>query len=58
MDKIERIIAAALERHASDPATLATVIIERLWDAGYEVRPRPDLIPIRPNPALPAESAG
>jgi hypothetical protein len=50
-DEIERIIAATLERHASDPATLAAVIIERLWDAGYEIRSRPDLIPIRLNPS-------
>jgi hypothetical protein len=52
MDEIERIIAAALERHASDPATLATVIIEQLWDAGYEITRRLDSIPIKLNPMV------
>ncbi len=43
----EQIIAAAIELHAKgDPAALAVAIIERLWEAGYEIRPRPD-----PDPA-------
>ena len=35
MDDIEFIIVAA---------------IERLWEAGYEIRPRPEMIPILLNP--------
>lgn len=45
----EQIIAEAIERHAKgDPAALAVAIVERLWEAGYEIRPRHGLIPIRP----------
>jgi hypothetical protein len=48
----EQIIAEAIERHAKgDPAALAIAIIERLWEARYEIRLRPGLIPIRPNPS-------
>lgn len=32
-----------------DPASLAAMIIAGLRRAGYEIQPRPDLIPIRPN---------
>jgi len=40
----EEIIAAAIERHLTGaPAILALGIIELLWDAGYEIRPRSDL---------------
>ena len=55
----EQIIAAAIERHAKgDPAALAVAIIERLWEAGYEIRPRPDLIQIRPNPTPQPDNDG
>jgi predicted trehalose synthase len=51
MDEIALIVVAAIERHAeAEPAALATAIIERLWEAGYEIRPRPDMIPILLNP--------
>jgi predicted trehalose synthase len=55
----EQIIAEAIERHAKgDPAALAVAIVERLWEAGYEIRLRPGLIPIRPNPTPRAGSGG
>ncbi|SRR6266849_4989371 len=44
----EKIVAEAIERHAKgDPAALAVAIIERLWEAGYEIRPRPDIAEVR-----------
>ncbi len=47
----ERIIAAAIERDAkSNPAALARAILDELWEAGFDVRPRLDEIPIRDNP--------
>ena len=49
--EIERIIAATIERRArGNVPALVRAILEELWEAGYEVRPRPDLIPIRRNP--------
>lgn len=39
----ERVITAAIERYAKgDPAALAQMILNDLWEAGYDVRPRPD----------------
>ena len=47
----EKIIAQAIWRHArGDPEALARQILDELHEAGYEVRPKPDLIPIRRNP--------
>ena len=49
-DEVERIITAVIERHAKDNApTLASAILEALWEAGYDVRLRPEMIPIRQN---------
>ena len=40
----DRIIAEVIARRATDdPIILTRAIVERLWDAGYEVRPRSDL---------------
>jgi hypothetical protein len=40
-DDPEQIIAAAIERCAGgDIAALACAIIEELWEAGFDVRPR------------------
>ena len=45
------LIAGIIAREAKDdPERLAQRIINGLDLAGYEVRRRPDLIPIRPNP--------
>jgi len=50
----DRIIAETIARRkTADPIGLTIVIVERLWDAGYEIAPRPDLIPIRYNPTIP-----
>jgi hypothetical protein len=50
-DEVERIIEAAIKRHiAGNPSALRRAIIESLWEAGYDVTRRPDLIPIRRNP--------
>ena len=50
-DEIERLIVACVERHAQgSPAALARAILETLWEAGYDVTRRPDVIPIRRNP--------
>ena len=37
-------------RRDDDPETVAQQIIDRLAMAGYEIRAKPELIPIRPNP--------
>jgi hypothetical protein len=37
-------------RSDDDPETVAQLIIDRLAMAGYEIRAKPELIPIRPNP--------
>jgi hypothetical protein len=51
-DNVERIIVATIWRHPkADPATLARMIVEELWETGYDVTPRPDVIPIRHNPS-------
>src|SRR5436190_15894853 len=43
MDDPEKIIAAAIERHArGDLAALARAILNELWRAGYDVTPRHD----------------
>ena len=48
---IERIIEAAIwGRSKGDPAALARAILEDLWDAGYDVTHRPDVVPTRSNP--------
>jgi hypothetical protein len=40
----DRIIAEVIARRTTDdPIILTLAIVERLWDAGYEVRPRSDL---------------
>jgi hypothetical protein len=50
-DDIERIIDAALTRRSgANPAALRRTILEFLWDAGYDVTHRPDMIPIVRNP--------
>lgn len=50
-DDVERLIAACAQRNVGHgPETLARAILEGLWDAGYDVTRRPDLIPIRHNP--------
>ena len=50
-DIVERLIVTCVERHSRDnPAALVRAILETLWEAGYEVTRRPDLIPIRRNP--------
>ncbi len=50
-DEIERIIAACIDRHSKgDPAALARTILQELWEAGYDVTRRPDMIPILRNP--------
>ena len=47
----EDIIAATIKRVAPDaPTQLPTIIVLDLWEAGYEVSIKPDLIPIRHNP--------
>jgi hypothetical protein len=44
LDEPERIIAEVIERHArSDVAALARAILNELWEAGYDVRLRPQL---------------
>ena len=49
-DYVERLIAACVVRHSnSGPEALARIILEMLWEAGYDVTHRPDLIPIRRN---------
>ena len=48
LDEPERISAAVIERYArGDPIALARAILNELWEAGYDVRARPDMIPIR-----------
>ena len=44
-DEIEQIIANVIERHgATDPMRTMRAIIEGLWEAGYEIRPKPDIV--------------
>jgi hypothetical protein len=39
----ERIIVAVIKRYAKrDSAALARAILDELWEAGYDLRPRPD----------------
>jgi hypothetical protein len=48
---VERLIASCVERQAqSDPARMTRAILETLWEAGYDVTRRPDMIPIQRNP--------
>ena len=50
-DDVERVIFDAIWRHSKgDPEALARAILESLWEAGYDVTRRPDMIPIRRNP--------
>jgi hypothetical protein len=50
-DAVERLIAGTIRQHSrGDPVALARAILEALWEAGYDVTRRPDLIPIRRNP--------
>lgn len=50
-DEVERIIAAAIDLPAKgDSVKLARMILEQLWEAGYELTRRTDKIPIRHNP--------
>lgn len=49
-DDIERLIAACTKRHSGrGPDALARAMLESLWEAGYHVTRRPDMIPIRRN---------
>jgi hypothetical protein len=53
-DDVERVIAACIaacvEQNAGrGPDGLARAILDSLWEAGYEVTRRPDMIPIRSN---------
>ena len=48
---VEQIVEAAIRRHSkSDPALLGRAILESLWELGYDVTRRPDMIPIVRNP--------
>ena len=50
-DDIERVIVTAIWQHSKDDsAALARAILEELWEAGYDVTRRPDMILIRYNP--------
>jgi hypothetical protein len=50
-DDVERLIAACAQRNVGrGPETLARAILEGLWEAGYDVTRRPDMIPIRRSP--------
>jgi hypothetical protein len=50
-DDVERLIAASAQRNAGrSPEALARAILEGLWEAGYDVTCRPDMVPIRHNP--------
>lgn len=51
-DDPESIIAIAVKRHVKgDPEALAQALMEQLWEAGFDIRPRTDLVPIgRPRP--------
>jgi hypothetical protein len=56
-DEVERVIEAAIRRHpAGNIAVLKRAILEALWEAGYDVTHRPDMIPIRNNPGEGAAS--
>jgi hypothetical protein len=47
-DYVERLITTCVERHSnSGPDALARIILEMLWEAGYDVMRRPDVIPVR-----------
>jgi hypothetical protein len=47
------LIASIIVREGEDdPERLAQRIINGLTLAGYEIWPKPDLIPIRPNPSV------
>ena len=47
-DYVERLIATCIERHSnSGPDALARIILKMLWEAGYDVMRRPDVIPVR-----------
>ena len=50
-DDVERVIVACIERRVkANPPSLTRAILETLWNAGYGVTRRPDMIPIRRNP--------
>lgn len=49
-DDAEQVIATAFcGRLKGDPETFARAILESLWEAGYDVTRRPDMISIRRN---------
>jgi hypothetical protein len=50
LDLIANIVAR--RRRDDDPKTVAQLIIDRLAIAGYEIRAKPEMIPIRPNPSV------
>ena len=50
-DEIERLIVTRIKRNTGrSREALARAILESLWEAGYDVTRRPDLIPIVRNP--------
>jgi hypothetical protein len=56
-DAVERLIAGAIrQRSNGSPEARARAILESLWEAGYEVTRRPDLIPIQHNPGEAGET--
>jgi hypothetical protein len=54
-DEPLRLIASivARRREDHDPERVAQLIIDRLSMAGYEIRAKPEMIPIRRNPGEP-----
>lgn len=51
MDDPEKIIADTVARSArGTPNRIARAILDELWNAGYEIVPKRNLIPIRHNP--------
>jgi hypothetical protein len=51
LDLIASIVA---RRRDDDPEMVAQLIIDRLDMAGYEIRAKPEMIPIRWNPGKPS----
>jgi hypothetical protein len=50
-DEVERVLEAAIWRcPKGDLAALARAVLEELWEAGYDVTRRSDVIPMRRNP--------
>lgn len=50
-EDVERVIFDVIGRYSGgNPKALARAILKSLWEAGYDVTLRPDMIPIRHNP--------